>query len=186
MQSGCRTGCSQSKSGRPLSRIKHASGLAVAWSVACIAFACPAVLQAQTRDPIRSHAGAVSLVAVMPSSAQVSLRVFPSPGSNLQNGFNDDLLVIARQWVFARGTSLDTYCIVKPPVDQFAELVSLNPSDLMLLGTAFVQKAPLGKIHLHTSLNSGGGPQIDVQTLGVIHSSSHADPTVVRIVVVAI
>ncbi len=182
MQLGCRTGWTQTKSGSLLSRIKHAAGLAVVWTVVCIAGAGPVDSQGQVHDPIRSHAGAVNLVAVMPSSAQVSLRVFPSHGSSLENGLNDDLLVIARQWLFAPGTSLDTYCTVKPPVDQVAELVSLNPS----LGTAFIQRSPLETIFLPTVLSSGGGPQIDLQSVGVIHGSSRANPTVVRIVVVAI
>jgi hypothetical protein len=136
-------------------------------------------------DPIRSREAGVNLVAVMPSSAHVAWRVFPAPESGSGSGITNDVLVIARQWLFARGASLEAYCTVARATEQNAELVSLTPADGMLASAAFLEKAPVRTIQLFTTSGSGVGPQVDLQTLLVTHSSSHSDPAVVSIVVVA-
>lgn len=155
------------------------------WAAVYAAGFCPCISRAQIDDPIRSQGTGVNLVAVMPSSAHVAWKVFPTPESGSGNGITNDVLVIARQWLFARSASPEAYCTVSSPAEQNAEIVSLTPAEGMLASVAFLKNAPVRTIHLFNASVARVGSQVSVQMLVVSHGGSPSDPTVVRVVVVA-
>ncbi len=168
-----------------VSRIKHFSLFAAAWMAIYAGGKRLAISRADTHESDRSQERGVSLIAVMPSSAQVAWWIFPATSSRFEDGLKSDLVVIGRRWLLAPGASFDVQCVAIPPAGNIADLLSLDPPVSALPVASFVRKESVRPITLATAFRSGGGPHFDTNTLLLVHGGSDADPAIIQVTVLA-
>jgi hypothetical protein len=158
-------------------------------AAACLAVwmaLCPDVSHGQDRAVLTGREGSVALIAQLASVAHVAFRTYPAGQPLLDTGQTGDLVVIAGEWLLARGDSLSARCtLVPPPDEQDEELVSLGPDAASPIRTSFLQRPNPNTIPLITAFNAGAGQQTDVHAMLVVRGSAPTSVSVLRITVVA-